>query len=106
MTTGRIKRRILKSLSALFDMEPTSEDEMATWLNRAKDVRSLMKLDHGNLQVPHALWHFLGDVDIRMKDGSYAKAQMSQIKEALCNWEANGATQDVGNGDIAKNQAH
>ncbi|MBA8682415.1 hypothetical protein [Stenotrophomonas tumulicola] len=56
------------------------------WYDRAKKVRSLMELDKGDLQVPHALWHYLDDADIRIKDQRYAEAQILQIKELLHTW--------------------
>lgn len=86
MSTEDTKRKILASVFDLIQMEPASEREMIVWYERAKEVKSLMELDKGDLQVPHALWHYLDDADIRMKDQRYAEAQISQIKEALRNW--------------------
>ena len=86
MSTEDTKRKIFASISDLIEMEPTSKSEMMDWYDRAKKVRSLMELDKGGLQVPHALWHYLDDADIRMKDQRYAEAQILQIKELLRTW--------------------
>lgn len=80
------KRKICASISDLLEMEPTSKSEMMDWYDRAKKVKSLMELDNGSLQVPHAFWHYLDDADIRMKDQRYAEAQILQTKELLRTW--------------------
>lgn len=86
MSTEDKKREIFASISDLIEIEPTSKSEMLDWYDRAKIVRSFMELDKGDLQVPHALWHYLDDADIRMKDPRYAEAQILQIKELLRTW--------------------
>jgi hypothetical protein len=45
-----------------------------------------MELDRGDLQVPHALWHYLEDADIRLKDQRYAESQVLMVKEILRTW--------------------
>ncbi|MGQ9448335.1 hypothetical protein ACSAM1_13125 [Xanthomonas citri pv. bilvae] len=45
-----------------------------------------MKADPDNVHAPHSLWHYLDDVDIRMKDGRYAADQIAGIKEELRMW--------------------
>lgn len=86
MNIESVRRRIFSSISDLIEMEPASEKEMRDWYDKAKEVKSLMELDKGDIQVPHALWHYLDDADIRMKDRSYAESQILQIKELLRNW--------------------
>lgn len=86
MNTESIKRRISSSISDLIEREPASEKEMRDWYDKAKEVKSLMELDKGDIQVPHALWHYLDDADIRMKDQNYAEAQILLIKELLRTW--------------------
>lgn len=87
MSVDDTKRRILTSIYELIEMEPKSEAEMMAWYEVAKKVKSLMEFDKGDLQVPHALWHYLDDADIRMKDQRYAAEQTLQIKETLRRWE-------------------
>ncbi len=33
--------------------------------------------------VPHEIWHYLSDADIRVKDSAYAKAQLEQVARLL-----------------------
>lgn len=89
MNTEHIKRRISASISDLIMKEPASEKELIElidWHEQAREVKALMGLDNGDIQVPHAFWHYLDDADIRMKDQSYAEAQILQIKELLRAW--------------------
>lgn len=86
MSAEEIKRKIVVSVSDLVNMELASECDILDWHERVEKVKSLMRLDMGDIRVPHVLWHYLSDVDIRMKDQRYAKAQMLQIKEVLRNW--------------------
>jgi hypothetical protein len=86
MSTEHIKRRIFASISDLIMKEPASEKELMDWHEQAKEVKALMRLDNGDIQVPHAFWHYLDDADIRMKDQRYAEAQILQIEELLRTW--------------------
>jgi len=80
------KRKISASIADLIEKEPTSKSEMIDWYDKAKKVKSLMELDRGDLQVPHALWHYLEDADIRLKDQRYAESQVLMVKEVLRTW--------------------
>jgi len=86
MSTEDRKRRISASIADLIEKEPTSKSEMIDWYDKAKKVKSLMELDRGDLQVPHALWHYLDDADIRLKDQRYAESQVLMVKEVLRTW--------------------
>lgn len=86
MSVEDTKRMIFDSISDLIEMEPVSKSDFMNWYDSAKRVKLLMELDKGDLQIPHALWHYLDDSDIRMKDRRYAEAQILQIKELLRAW--------------------
>jgi len=79
---------IIRYVFDLMDNEPTSRSAMIDWYERTKKVRALIQEDTGELKVPHALWHYLDDADIRMKDHRYAESQILQIKEALRAWKS------------------
>lgn len=91
MNDENTKNRILSSIFELIKMEPSSKIEMMTWYEKANKVKLLMELDKGDLQVPHSLWHYLDDADIRLKDQRYAEYQISQVIEALRNWREDDA---------------
>lgn len=82
-----VKRRIIEGVRELIAMEPISLNNVSRWYNRAEEIKSLMSMDDGNIGVPHALWHYLEDLDIRMKDCVYAECQIVHIKEILRDWE-------------------
>ena len=42
-------------------------------------------------EMPHIIWHFLADADIRFKDPSYAQTQLATLRKALTKWEHESA---------------
>ena len=40
--------------------------------------------------LPHVVWHFLSDADIRFKDEQYREMQVRQLDEAITAWEQHG----------------
>lgn len=46
----------------------------------AAGVKKLMMQDHGDLQIPYGLWHYLDDADIRTRDGRYAAFQLERVR--------------------------
>lgn len=81
------KERIIASVFDLIETEPTSKGALLDWQRKAGMVKLLMELDTGDLQVPHVLWHYLEDADVRMKDPRYAESQTLHVNEALRRWE-------------------
>jgi hypothetical protein len=41
--------------------------------------------------LPHPVWHWLADADIRRKDPEYRKRQDSQVEQALAIWRTQNA---------------
>jgi hypothetical protein len=80
-STERIKQ-IGEALAALVDFVPSSKFELKDWYDQAQQFKD----DHiiyPNKGVPHFLWHYLSDADIRMKDEKYAEMQDGRIKVLL-----------------------
>lgn len=86
MSATALKEAIRSHIEGLMEIEPASRDDLADWHDRTKTVSSLMELDTGDLRVPHVLWHYLADADIRLKDQRYAEAQLAEVKEQLRAW--------------------
>jgi hypothetical protein len=40
--------------------------------------------------LPHVVWHFLSDADIRFKDERYREMQLRELDEAITAWEQHG----------------
>ena len=81
-----IQEAIRSEIHNLIEMEPSSGSQLADWYKSTTAARSLMELDNGELQVPHALWHYLADADIRLKDREYSEAQLAEVQAQLRAW--------------------
>ncbi len=62
--------------------------QILIWMNgmivrgvAAKEQRTL--LAENGAEVPHQVWHYLSDADIRAKDADYAKTQIQALREVL-----------------------
>lgn len=86
MSQEELKRRIKQGVWELIESEPNSLSELMSWSERAVSVKELMASDVGDIQIPHALWHYLDDADIRLKDDRYAVEQIKYIKTIMDQW--------------------
>jgi len=71
-------------LEALIASEPTDNSGLSQWYLEAHQLREeiIAKPDLSNA-VPHAVWHYLSDADIRLKDVRYALLQRKEIDEIV-----------------------
>lgn len=81
-----LKVEIINGIRELLDSEPDTKEGMRMWSEGAEKVMRLMEMDYGSLGVPHELWHYIHDVDIRVKDGEYKRIQVELIKEVIDHW--------------------
>lgn len=75
-------KRLGDALSTLFDFVPFTEVELRDWYDQAQVIIDA-KIRGANIGVPHFLWHYLSDADIRFKDGDYAEMQNGRMKVLL-----------------------
>ena len=80
---ARVKA-LAEALSELVAFVPSNKDELKQWYDRAWDLKAQhLKGGEDYLDVPHFLWHYLSDADIRMKDDKYAEMQDLRMKRML-----------------------
>lgn len=87
MNIDEVKRIIVALINNLLEEEPHSRDDLLRWREKAERVKSLMAYDDGRLDVPHILWHYLDDADIRLKDHEYANEQLPHVQEVIRDWQ-------------------
>jgi len=73
--------RLRSYLLGLMEIEPNSKDELSAWYRKSRDVKSFLEEGCGEIDIPHFLWHYLEDADIRLKDPRYGIVQVHQLKE-------------------------
>ena len=77
------------ALSRLLAWKPTDRGELELWSRAAADVFSALKESGSTLpDVPHVIWHFLSDADIRMKDPAYALEQEREVGRVIAGLES------------------
>lgn len=86
MNAETLKVEIISGIRELLNSEPATKEGIKTWSEGAEKVALLMQADHGNLGVPHELWHYIHDVDIRVKDEEYRRIQLELINGILDHW--------------------
>ncbi|MBD7954174.1 hypothetical protein H9654_08135 [Stenotrophomonas sp. Sa5BUN4] len=86
MADDELRDAIINGIRTLLLSEPECREGMAQWNSDAATIKRLMMLDRGAVGVPHELWHYLDDVDIRVKDRDYAKAQIEHVEDLIRQW--------------------
>ena len=66
-----------EALAVLCDSAPSSKEELKKWYDDAQKLID-EKIKALNNHMPHFLWHYLSDADIRMKDEKYAEFRMGE----------------------------
>lgn len=67
-------------LRGLINMEQGKAFDVETWRARAARLREKLSQWDG---AAHLVWHYLDDLDIRMKDGRYGNVQIDGILRML-----------------------
>jgi hypothetical protein len=76
-------RELVMALQAIARREPTTKEELAQIEAESYVLGERIKLTPALHNVPHDLWHFLSDADIRFKDPRYRKAQLEGMERWL-----------------------
>jgi hypothetical protein len=77
-------KKFAEALTRLVEFVPTSNDELKQWYEESWQFKAEhLKGGEDFLKVPHFLWHYLSDADIRMKSEAYAKMQNHRINLLL-----------------------
>ena len=74
----------IRSLVAEVPTSPAAEKEHASRCFLLS--MHLAKSGEYSGDVPHIVWHFLSDADIRAKSPEYALAQRGEIQALVTNW--------------------
>jgi len=71
-------------LESLINIEIRNSSDLADWYAKAQVIKNMAtsNADLSNV-VPHFVWHYLSDADIRLKDEEYAKIQNKDILDTI-----------------------
>lgn len=76
------KRDLISALQALAQREPRTKEELVRVEAESFVLGERIKKNPALHDIPHDIWHFLSDADIRFKDSRYRAAQL----EGLARW--------------------
>ena len=78
-------RRAGRMLRELAESTPEDRRHLAGWNERAREFETLLRSDAGALSdaIPHFVWHYLADADIRVRDAAYRADQQAAILEVI-----------------------
>jgi len=89
---GTNLQEVAQRLRRLAVISPTSTGGLTTWYAAAKEFRDWLSAKPVQLidQVPHFVWHYLDDADIRSKDEVYRRDQERELAAVLARLERGG----------------
>lgn len=73
-------------LRMLLESEPASAEQVSAWYARAEALKRTLQSSVCGIDVPHLIWHYLDDADIRFRDGSYAQDQILAVEKIVEEW--------------------
>jgi hypothetical protein len=84
---------IARRLRVLAAVSPASAGELPAWRAAAKEFEGWLNATPAPLleQVPHFIWHYLADGDIRSRDEAYRRYQERELVVVLAQLEAGDA---------------
>jgi hypothetical protein len=76
-------------LRELATVSPRSAGELQAWYAAAKEFEAWLSARPAQLvdRVPHFVWHYLADADIRSKDEAYRRHQERELAVILAELE-------------------
>ena len=88
-------RELAQALRTLEQFQPSSKSDLNKWYEIAEGIkRKLIEPAGLAPQLPHFIWHYFSDADIRMKDLRYAKMQNAKVRLLIDALEKNEASSD------------
>ena len=82
-SSGEI-REVGRRLRELSDSQPLNRTALQAWQGQAQEFRRFLEGQPDLIDsIPHFLWHYLADADIRLKDPEYRESQQSIVEEIL-----------------------
>jgi hypothetical protein len=80
-------------LRKLAAVSPTNAGELEAWYAAAKEFEVWLRTKPAQLldEVPHFIWHYLADADIRSKDEAYRRRQERELAAVLAQLDGGDA---------------
>jgi hypothetical protein len=76
-------RELAHDLRRLLDLPAQTKAEQARWYKEAQGVQDRIKASTDLGGMPHSLWHFFADADVRAKVPAIRDAQVEQVRKHI-----------------------
>jgi len=97
MPNANTLRRAGRMLRELAESTPEDARPLPAWYERAREFEAMLRSDAGALDaIPHFVWHYLADADIRARDDAYRTDQQATILEIIIALEAGQRPDEAG----------
>jgi hypothetical protein len=73
---------LIASLEKLAAKKVTNRKELAAWKLAAEKLEQGLTPEQAD-SVPHFVWHYLGDADIRLRNANYRKDQERRLERVI-----------------------
>jgi hypothetical protein len=85
-------------LRELAESTPEDAHALPAWYKHAREFEAVLRSDRGALSdaIPHFVWHYLADADIRARDLAYRADQQATILEIIVALEAGRSPECAG----------
>lgn len=80
------RKSAVARLQMLLKSEPTSVEQISDWYRSAETLKLALQSGSSEINVPHVIWHYLDDADIRFRDRAYAEDQISAVERSIEEW--------------------
>ncbi|WP_237077880.1 PA2169 family four-helix-bundle protein [Myxococcus xanthus] len=73
-------QELAQDLRRLMELPAQTKAEQSLWYDEAQKVQDRIKASEELLGIPHSLWHFFSEADVRAKEPSIRDAQFKQVR--------------------------
>ncbi|WMJ68160.1 hypothetical protein [Stenotrophomonas sp. 24(2023)] len=79
-------KSVVFCLRMLLESEPASAEQVSAWYKEAEALKRTLQSSVYGIDVPHLIWHYFDDADIRFRDRDYAQSQISAVEKIIEEW--------------------
>ncbi len=72
---------LCRRLQYLHETRPANKDELKDWYKRARELERIVAIPDGLAhELPHFVWNYLADADIRFREKDYSDDQNLKMR--------------------------
>jgi hypothetical protein len=76
-------RELARDLEHLLELPALTKPELSAWYEEARAVQERIQASKELPSIPHSLWHFFSDADVRAKSPEIREQQCEQVRRHI-----------------------